>query len=78
MSSSSQSGPRIWPRPSAYAPAARFGSGAPPDAGGARFVGVASTYRFDAQGDLRGWATVYEIQRRRAIFRAKLTDPVEG
>jgi len=47
-------------------------------AGGARFVGVASTYRFDAQGDLRGWATVYEIQRRRAIFRAKLTDPVEG
>lgn len=47
-------------------------------AGGAPFAGVAHTYRFDPHGELQGWATVYEIQGRRAIFRAKLAGPVDA
>ena len=39
--------------------------------------GVAHAYRFDTQGELDGWATVYEIRNGKAIFLAKLEGLVE-
>ena len=46
-------------------------------AGGA-FPGVAHAYRFDAQGELSGWATVYEIRNGTAGFLARLEEPLAG
>ena len=45
---------------------------------GRAFRGVAHTYRFDDRGELHGWATVYEIQKKTAIFLEKLIGPVAG
>ena len=42
--------------------------------GGAAFTGIAHAYRFDPQGDLCGWATVYEIRNGKAIFLARIED----
>jgi branched-chain amino acid transport system substrate-binding protein len=45
--------------------------------GGAAFAGAAHAYRFDAQGELRGWATVYEIRNGQAVFLARIETPTE-
>ncbi len=44
--------------------------------GGAAFAGVAHAYRFDHQGELQGWATVYEIRDGKAIFLARIEEPL--
>ncbi|HYB73002.1 MAG TPA: ABC transporter substrate-binding protein [Candidatus Sulfotelmatobacter sp.] len=45
---------------------------------GEAFAGVAHAYRFDAQGELRGWATVYEIRDGAAVFLARIEEPLAG
>ncbi len=44
---------------------------------GESYRGVAHAYRFDTQGELDGWATVYEIRNGKAIFLAKVEGLVE-
>lgn len=44
--------------------------------GGGTYRGAAHAYRFDAHGELQGWATVYEIRDGKAVFLARLEDPV--
>ena len=44
--------------------------------GGAAFPGVAHTYRFTPEGELYGWATVYEIRDGKAIFLVRLEGPL--
>lgn len=44
--------------------------------GGGEFVGVAHAYRFDGQGELCGWATVYEIRNEKAVFLARIEEPL--
>ncbi|HEY7678410.1 MAG TPA: ABC transporter substrate-binding protein [Candidatus Methylomirabilis sp.] len=44
--------------------------------GGGTYAGVAHAYRFDAQGEVRGWATVYEIRNGTAVFLARIEEPL--
>ena len=44
---------------------------------GGAYRGIAHTYHFDAQGELYGWATVYEIRNGKAIFLAKVEGLME-
>lgn len=50
---------------------ARLASGRP-------YQGVAHRYAFDETGELRGWATVYEIRHGKAVFLGKTQEPPEA